>query len=132
MPTRTIDAPEASWSTAALTVLGAAMLAVAFVLLVGRYYAFYHLGGAGAAMGLLLVVLPAAALVACGVALFVRRRGLRRGASAMRASLSGMAAATLVLAVLFSLEVWRTAELRVGEGPGTGDLAPFARSLLGL
>jgi len=131
MSTRTIDDPKTSWPSAALTAFGAAVLAVAFVLLVGRYYAFYHLGGAGAAMGLLLVVLPAAALVASAVALFVRRRGLRRGASAMRASLSGVAGATLVLVVLFSLEVWRTVDMRNGEGPAVGNLAPFARSLVG-
>ena len=119
-----------SYLSDGLTALGAAALAVGFVLLVGRYYAFYHLGGAGAAMFLLLVALPAATLVACAVALLARRRVLGRGASVMRASLSGAAAAALLLALLFALEVWRTAALRSGEGIGAGDLAPFVHSLV--
>ena len=119
-----------SYPSVGLTALGAAALAVGFVLLVGRYYAFYHLGGAGAAMFLLLVALPAATLVACAVALLARRRVLGRGASVMRASLSGAAAAALLLALLFSLEVWRTAALRSGEGIGAGDLGPFVHSLV--
>jgi hypothetical protein len=122
--------PRHSYLSALLSALSAATLAVGFVLLLGRYYAFYHLGGGGAAMGLLLVVLPLAALIACAVALLTRRRVLGRGASVMRASLSGVAAATVLLAVLFSLEVWRTTALRSGEGIGAGDLAPFMRSLV--
>ena len=118
------------WLTSGLTALGAAVLAVGFVVLVGRYYAFYRLGGGGVAMGLLLVVLPAATLVACAVALLARRRVLGRGASVLRASLSGVAAAALLLALLFSLEVWRTTAMRSGEGIGAGDLAPFVRSLV--
>lgn len=124
------DSPQADWPSAGLTTLGAAALAVGFVLLVGRYYAFYHLGGAGAAMGLLLVVLQAATLVACAVALLVRRRALGRGASTIRASLTGVAAAALLLALMFSLEVGRTAALRSGEGIAAGDLAPFVRTLV--
>ena len=104
------DSPQADWPSAGLTTLGAVALAVGFVLLVGRYYAFYHLGGAGAAMGLLLVVLPAATLVACAVAL---------------------AAAALLLALMFSLEVGRNAALRSGEGIAAGDLAPLVRTLVG-
>jgi hypothetical protein len=106
-------------------------LALAFLLLVGRYYAFYHLDGPGAAMGLLLVALPAAALAAAAVALGVRRRALRLGASTAGASARGIGAAALLLVLLLALEVWRTAGLRSGEGPGTGDLAPFVRTLLG-
>jgi len=113
-----------------LTTLGAAALAVGFLVLVGRYYAFYHLGDGGAVMGLLLVVLPATALVACAVALLARRRVLESGASLLRASLSGVAAAVLLLALLFALEVWRTTAMRSGEGIGAGDLAPFVRSLV--
>jgi hypothetical protein len=119
-------------ATVVLTVLGAAALAAKFVLLLARYYAFYHLRNAGTGMGLLFVVLPAAVLVTCAVALLVRHRTLRRGASVTHASLSGVAVAALMLALLFSLELWRTSAMRGGEGPGTGDLAPFVRNLVGL
>ena len=127
---RIIEAPRAGWASAVLTALTGAALALGSVLLVGRYYAFYHLGGPGAALGLLLVALPLAVLCVAAVALWGRRRALRRGASAAAASTRGAATAAALLALMLALEFWRTASLRGNEGGAPGNRGGAARTLV--
>lgn len=88
--TRITQAPRVGWASAVLTALTGAALALGSVMLVGRYYAFYHLGGPGAALGLLLVALPVAVLGATAVARWGRRRALAVGRQPPRRRHAGL------------------------------------------
>jgi hypothetical protein len=114
-----------------VTVLAAAVLAYGFVVLLTRYWVFYHLDNPGMGIGLLFGVLPLSFLVAVAVGTAVRRRRTRRGSPLARATAAGVAGAALALGLFFALELWHSRAARSGEGEGAGDLAPFFASLVG-
>jgi hypothetical protein len=116
---------------AGVMALAAAGLAYGFVVLLARYWAFYHLDNSGMGVGLLFGVLPLGFLVAAAAGTAVRRRLARRGAPLGRATAAGVAGAALALGLLFALELWHSRAARSGEGEGAGDLAPFFASLVG-
>jgi hypothetical protein len=119
------------WIAIALTISVAAVLAYGFTALLGRYWAFYHLDTPGTGMGLLYIVLPGSFVVGIAVSMLTGRWSVRRGASTARAAVSGVCVAGLILVAVFVLEVWNSTAARSGEGEGAGDLAPFAKSLIG-
>jgi hypothetical protein len=107
-------------------------LTVLLIVGLGRYYAFYHLSTPGTGTALLLLVAPTAVLVSLvagfGAVLLLLRRGVQ--------SRNAFRFAALICALLFvgyfAVELQRTDDMRSGEGPGAGDLAPFFRSLIAL
>jgi hypothetical protein len=119
------------WAAGVVTAVAAAAFAYAFVVLLARYWVFYHLDNPGMGLGLLFGVLPLGFLVAFAVGTAVRRRLTRRGAPLGRATAAGAAGAALALGLLFALELWHSRAARSGEGDGAGDLAPFFASLVG-
>ena len=107
------------------------LLAFALCVLLARYYRFYHLATPGTGAGLLVIALPASALLATALSLGTAGVLARRGVGPAAATWTGLGAAACVLGLLFAAEVVRTTPARSGEGPGAGDLAPFWASLVG-
>ena len=116
---------------AALLLAAAACLALADALIIARYWDFYHLGGPGPMMALTVFYLPVIFVVLSVTGLAVGWWRLRAGRTRRAAVLQALAAAVCVTMVLIAYEVYRTADLRAGEGAGSGSLVPFLKSLVG-
>lgn len=85
---------------------------VLLVYLIARYWAFFRLGTAGAnGMALGLFILPFGFLLNWGVGLLTLTYALRKGTGRSIALATTAIALLLLVAVLFTGEVWRTSSL---------------------
>src|SRR5687767_255607 len=110
-----MDSRSQLWGRlAALLLLAAACLALAYALFIARYWAFYHLGGPGPMMALTFFYLPLTFVILSGTGLAVGWWRLRAGRTRRAAVIQAFAAAVCLTLVLVAYEVHRTADLRVG------------------
>lgn len=113
-----------------VAVAGAAAVGFALAWLLGRYWAFFHLGAPATGLFLLLVVAPGGFLLAGGTGLLVARSLERLGLRPVRALAVSVASMILAAAAVASAEIASTTDERSAEGIGAGDLGPFVSSLL--
>jgi hypothetical protein len=113
------------WPLASAVVLIAAMLTLIFAHALAAYWSFYHLGTGGSGLFLLYFAVPIGFVLALNATFFVARLLVRRGASTARALCYGALGAAGIFTLLVAGEIWRTTDMRSGEGPGAGNLRPY-------
>jgi hypothetical protein len=109
----------------------APLFALAFAWLVSAYWRFFHIGTAGGnGMALLFIILPLTLLVFCAVAAGINRIARRARLSSVARGFATIAAFATVLALMFAMEVRRTADYPQ-ESEEPVDVRDFLSALVG-
>lgn len=126
---KTFLSERLGWPSTAVLAAGALALAFVFAKVLDAYWNFYYLDAPGSRADLEFFMVPAAFILALGVAAVVARAAMRRMRGAAALPL-GLLAAALLLTALLAAEFAITRQARAAEGGG--DLAPFFEHHLGL